>query len=333
MTKTEIEKSIEICISGINGTASEDDGLFILKTLEQMNNEPYHGRGLGIGDTGANEYRSAWGNMITRFVGWKEQINSGLDWKDALLMIFDWADLNEDEMFAHTAKIKNAIFYNHVLKHIIENLVRQSEIEKATAYTLAFHPTHIFKDEDNLYMGYRIIAGYYARRGDADEFFKLFKLCNPSTEKYEMGLLKAELIKGVCRKDGIEAAIKLCRHKNIGDKYYYDALNVYAENGEYARLKEIFAQCPEIRQPEKETELNIMVAACMEAREKGEKTDDDFEELFQRAIEVDPKLKWGDVRLRDSILFDLGWAYKDDKERMIRCRKAIKNNSLKKELA
>ena len=91
-------------------------------------------------------------------------------------------------------------------------------------------------------MGYRIIAGYYARRGDADEFFKLFKLCAPGTEKYEMDLLKTELVKGICRRDGIDAAIRMCRHKNIGDKYIFHALSVYAENGEYAKLKEIFSR-------------------------------------------------------------------------------------------
>jgi len=333
VARAEIEKSIEICVNGINGTAGKEDDLFVLKTLEQLDKEPYQGRGLGIGETGANEYRESWKDMARRFVGWKERISHVLDWKNALLMFFDWANLNEDEMLLYAQKIEYAIIYNHVLEHIIENLVRLSDIDKARAFTLMFHPTHIFKDDDNLHRGYRIIAGHYARKGNADEFFKLFRLCNPGTEKYEMGLLKMELVMGVCRKDGIDAAIQICRHKNIGDKYYYYALYVYAKNGEYARLKEIFALHPEIKQPEKETELNILVAACMEARNKGIETDDDFEELFRRATEVNPKLKWGDVRLRDSILFHLGLAYKKDKERMIRCRKAIKHNALKRELA
>jgi hypothetical protein len=148
-----------------------------------------------------------------------------------------------------------------------------------------------------------------------------------------MNLLKIELVRGVCQKSGIEAAIQLCQHKNIGEKYYYYALCVYANNGEYEKLKAIFARYPQLRQPETETELNILAMACMEAHEKGINIADDFEELFLRAVAVDPKLKWGDVRLRDSILFNLGWAYKGDRERMLRCRKAIKNNSIKKELA
>jgi hypothetical protein len=107
---------------------------------------------------------------------------------------------------------------------------------------------------------------------------------------------------------------------------------VYAENGEYARLKEIFAEYPQLKQPESETELNILALACMEARSRDMTVDDDFEELFRRAIEVDPKLKWGDFRLRDSVLLDLGMAYRDDREHRMRCRKAIGNNLLKKEL-
>jgi hypothetical protein len=328
----EIGKSIEICINGIAGKAGEEGDLFVLKMLERLDEEPYQGRGLGIGDTGRNGYRASWADMVTRFAGWKERVSGVLDWKDALLMLFDWANLDEDAMFGYAEKIEDAIIYNHVLKHIIENLVRLSDIERALAFTLKFHPTHIFKDEDNLYMGYRIIAGHHARRGESAEFFKLLKRCAPSSERYEMGLLKAELIEGVCRKDGIEAAMAVCGRQSIGEKYYFDALRVHAENGEYAQLKEFFAEYPQLKQPESETELNILAAACMEARDKGMPVADDFEELFKRAIEVNPRLKWGDVRLRDSILLDLGMAYRDDRERKTRCRKAIKNNWLKKEL-
>jgi hypothetical protein len=328
----EIGKSIEICIDGIDGKAGEEGDLFVLKTLERLDKEPYRGRRLGIGGTGANEYRASWADMIKRFVGWKERISGQLDWEDALLMLFDWANLDEDAIFGYAQKIEDAIIYNHVLKHIIENLVRLSDIERALAFTLKFRPTHIFKDEDNLYMGYRIIAGHHARRGESVEFFRLFKRCAPSSERYEMGLLKAELVEGVCRKDGIEAALAVCGHKSIGEKYYFNALRVYAESGEYAKLKEIFAEYPQLKQPESETELNILAAACREARGKGTPVDDDFEELFKRAIEVTSKLKWGDMRLRDSILLDLGMAYHDDKERKTRCRKAIRNNWVKKEL-
>jgi hypothetical protein len=113
--------------------------------------------------------------MITRFVGRRERISGQLDWEDALLMLFDWANLDEDAMFGYAQKIERAIIYNHVLEHIIRNLVRLSDIERAGAFTLKFRPTHIFKDEDNLSMGYRIIAGHHARRGESAEFFRLFK--------------------------------------------------------------------------------------------------------------------------------------------------------------
>jgi hypothetical protein len=332
MMNVEIRKSIEICIDGINGKRGEDDDLSVLKTLERLDGEPYQGRGLGIGDTGRNGYRASWADMITRFAGWKERISGALDREDALLMLFDRANMDEDMMLGYAEKIGDAIIYNHVLKHIIENLARLSDLEKAGSFTLKFRPAHIFKDEDNLSMGYRIIAGYHARRGESAEFFKLFKLCDPSSGRYEMGLLKAELVEGVCRRDGIEAAVAVCGHRNIGGQYYFNALRVYAEKGDYAKLKAIFAKYPQLKQPESETELNILALACMEARGKGLKVDDDFEELFKRAIEVDPKLKWGDVRLRDSILLDLGMAYRDNRERRMRCRKAIKNNWLRKEL-
>jgi hypothetical protein len=180
-------------------------------------------------------------------------------------------------------------------------LVRLNDIPTAREYTLRFRPTHIFKYSDNRCQGYRIIARHYADLGDADSFFKLFKLCEPREERNEMAWLKSLLVRGVCKKDGLDAAVRLCAHKNIGDKFYYHVLDVFAEAGEYVKLKEIFAVRPELRQPEQETELNILAKALSEARDRGLETPDDFEELFRRANAVSAKLKWGDVKLRDSI--------------------------------
>lgn len=45
-----------------------------------------------------------------------------------------------------------------------------------------------------------------------------------------------------------------------------------------------------------------------------------------------PKLKHGDARLRDWLLLELGLASPNDPAYVARCRKAIKNASIKREL-
>jgi len=118
----------------------------------------------------------------------------------------------------------------------------------------------------------------------------------------------------------------------LGAKLYFSALTAFAEQGNYQELKQIFEKHPELKQPEAETELKILATAYLEAKKINLLIDDDFEELFERAVKMDRKLKWGDVKLQDSILLDLGLANQNNKERFLKCRKAIKNNWLKKEL-
>jgi hypothetical protein len=220
-----------------------------------------------------------------------------------------------------------------VLEHILENLVELGEIEKAKKYIPHFKTTHIFKEENNFDFGYRIILRHYAKQADRDNFFKIFKFCEPRKDRYDMEVIKMLLVKACAEKHGIEPAMQLCNHKNIGERYVYHALSVFAEKGEYEKLQSLFIQYPQLKQPELETELKILAQAYIEAAKNGFELDDrEFDELFNRALHVNPKLKWGDFRLRDSILFDLALASKNNKDRAVRCRKAIKNNLLKKEL-
>ncbi len=329
----EIEKSVSICIDAINGKKSDNNDTFVLATLKILSQEPYRGNGLGIGcgKHGFRGYRTSWKDLIMRLLG-KDKLQHSLDWEKALLVIFHSENLSSEVMYSYARLIEDAIIYNHVLLHIIEDMVAMDKISEAKNYIPFFKTTYIFKEENNQEDGYRVILRYYAQKGNVDEFFKVFKLCEPRKERYEIETYKGILVESVCAQHGIEAAIAVCKHKNIGERYWINALDILTDQGEYRKLKSIFSQYPELKQPEKETELKALTRAYLEAIRQKEETDDDFEVLFQRADKVDPKLKWGDFRLRDSILFDLGLASKGDQERTTRCRKAIKNNSIKKEL-
>jgi hypothetical protein len=330
----EIIKSIQTVIQAINDDSAAIDFAFVDACLQKMFAAPYKGRGLGIGSHRTG--RITWEEAKTCLSFKKENTgySSGLDYLTVLLELFDRANISEDDMFAFAQQITGAdIIYNHVLEHILENLVELEEIEKAEKYIPHFKTTRIFKEENNFDLGYRIILRHYAKQADVDNFFKTFKLCEPRKDRYDMDLIKMLLVKACTEKHGIETALQLCNHKNIGERYFYYALSVFAEKGEYEKLKSLFIQYPQLKQPEQETELKILAQAYIETAKDGFELDDrEFEDLFNRALQVNPKLKWGDARLRDSILFDLALASKNNKDRAIRCRKAIKNNWLKKEL-
>jgi len=331
--KAEIDNAINICIDAINKHDSnhKEQDVHVLKLLNDIANVPYNGRALGIGAFSYKGYRSSWQSISKRFEG-QEHIGHSLDWESAVLLLYDFADYNEDEILSSANNMTNNIIYNHIVEHVITNLVLKKDIAKAVSCIPNFRKTKIFKEEDNLDKGYLVILTHYALDGDSEAFFKYFKLCKPSKNRYEINEAKQLLVAAFANVNGVEAAINLCKHKSLGTKYHSDALTIYAEQGQYQELKKVFDNYPELKQPEIETELSILTLAYEKAKINNGEIDDDFEILFERATKVDRKLRWGDCKLQDAMFLNLGLANINDAGRVKRCRKAIKNNSLKNEL-
>ncbi|MCQ4140627.1 hypothetical protein [Chryseobacterium sp. EO14] len=334
----EIEQAINFCIEALNNKIEQSQEVkgnseYVLATLNEIKKLPYEGRNLGIGDFSCSDYggRGSFVDIIQRFG--TSAITFSLSWLDALLLLFDFANYDEEEMLVFAQKIVNDdIIFNHVLKHIISNCVVLGDIKKAETFIPNFKTTVIFREEDNLDKGYLIILNHYAMRGDDKNFFKYFKQSKPTINKYEINIAKQFLVKNYAKNNGIEQTIELCKHKNLGTKLYFNALTACSEQAKYQELKQIFEKYPDLKQPELETELTILSEAYLKAKELSISIDDDFETLFDRTLRVNRKLKWGDIKLQDAIFFNLGLANKDNKERVILCRKNIKNNWLKKEL-
>ena len=332
--KQEIEQAIFFCIEALNnrtedsGQEVEGNDKYVIETIRKISELPYQGRNLGIGDFGYKEHRR---RFEDRPIG--KRITFSLDWLNAILVLFDFANYNEQQILESAEKIVNDnIIFNHIMKHIITNCVVMNDIELAEKFIPNFKKTIIFKEENNLDMGYLIILKYYAMKGDVENFFKYFKQSKPSVNRSEIGEAKFLLVNNFATNNGIEKSIELCKHKNLGASYYYSALMSVAEQGKYNDLKEIFVKYPELKQPELETELKVLTSAYLAGRELNLTIDDDFETLFERALQVNRKLKWGEIKLQDSIFLDLGLASNGDIERVVKCRKAIKDNRLKKEL-
>lgn len=335
--KQQIEQAINFCIEALNNKIERSQEVignseYVLATLNAIKKLPYQGRNLGIGDFGYEDYRSNF-EVTSNWFG-QQTITHSLSWKSALLTLFDFANYDEFTMLKFAQKIENDnIIFNHVLKHIITNCVVEGDVSKAEYFIPNFKPTQIFgKQSDNLDLGYLIILKHFALKGDDTNFFKYFKLAKPAINKAEVNDAKELLVKNYTKNNDIEQSIKLCQHKNLGDKFYLDALSAFAEQGKYQELKIVFEKYPELKQPELETELIVLSGAYLNAKKLNLPIDDDFEYLFERALKVDRKLRWGDAKLQDSILFDLGLSNQGNKERITQCRKAIKDNSLKKEL-
>jgi hypothetical protein len=328
--KSTIEEAIDVCIDAINNAGTGDHAT-VLKVINEVAAQPYQGKALGIGSRGFRGSRTSWSNMYKRFEG-STKIDGALSWENALLYLYDSIGADEESILTSSQRINDHIIFNHVIEHIISNCAAKNEISKALDYIAYFRVTKIFKEEDNKDDGYLILLNHFASKGDAENFFKYYKLADPGKNKWKAREAKEFLVESFAEKNTIEASLELCRHKNLGEKFIYNALMAFAKQGNYQEAKTIFETYPEIRQPESETELQILTTAYYEAKQKKKPVEDVFDELYERALQVDRKLLFGDFKLRDNILFNLGLANLEHPDRVKKCKKEIKNNSIKKEL-
>lgn len=334
MAINSIQQAINLCVDSLN-TLKEDKSPHaeaVATFIKSLFEQPYQGRGLGIGDFGYKDYRASWDDQAIYYKDQKAIKPTSLDWKSAFLLLVDAANLDEDEILHCAMSIESPIIFNHVLKHIITNCVVNNAIEKALDYIPNFRQTTIFAKENNRDQGYLIILKYFALKGDNSGFFTYFKQALPAKNRAEVAECKSWLVYYYSEKNTLDAAIALCKHKNLGHKFYHDALLPFADKGHYQQLKQLFKEQPELQQPELCTAIKIMVTAYKNAKQQCIKTDDDFEQLFSQCLQIKRSLRFGDIKLQDALLLDLGIACGTNKARMMKCRRAIKDNRVKKEL-
>jgi hypothetical protein len=327
--KESIAQSIKSCIDAINHSREGLD-LEVLETIRTLASLPYNGAGLGIGTEGYRGYRPSYQEVIKIFIQ-RKRINNNLDWEKALMLLYDAANLFEEDILLSAENIKDDIIFNHVLEHVISNLAAKNDIANALKFISQFRTTTIFREENNKDSGYLIILRHYAAKADADNFFNYFKFSEPRKNKSELADLKAYLVESFASSHDIEEAIHLCKHKNLGEKFQSSALFAFAKTGKYAELKSTLEKYPELKQLENETELGLLSTAYLAAKKNKLVIEDNFEVLFERALKLDRKIKSGAAAMRDAVLFNLGMAEHENEERRERCRKAIKNNSIKRE--
>ena len=226
--------------------------------------------------------------------------------------------------------------------HIIEDALALAAQDGAgqTARAAAVEPyvqqlrtTHIFREEDNRYQGYRILLRDAADHGDPAAALKLLPQCNTRSERDEIAIIKSRLVASVSARDGLQAALDLCDHKRIGPACREYALQPVVDAGQYQAVQAALTAHPDLASADSGDGLAFLVPAFCQQQKKAADPPDtvQFDALFERVNAMNPKLKHGDARLRDWLLLELGLASRD-KAYIARCRKAIKHNSIKREL-
>jgi len=297
----------------------------VLEAIHALLAQPYKGKGRGLGTSTPSGYRSPWED-VARWAGRRD--GGVLGWKDRLLVLLDGAQIEADEMLGYAEHIRDPILHNHVVLHVIEELVADGAFDHGRMVAAKHLRPVPSLDGDSRYQGYRVLLRHFAGQGDAEEFFAVWPQCAAGRDRHEIELCKSRLIVTISARQGWEAALALCdKDRRLGRGYYGMALRPLIEVGTYETLRQVLRETPGLELGE-QMELSLLVHAYAAAARRGQQDIGEFQILFERVSALDPKIKAGDVRLRDSMFCELGRIPPDIAWRK-RCNAATKNPALR----
>lgn len=225
-------------------------------------------------------------------------------------------------------KIENYHSRNWLKNDLVKYAIGLNEIE------IAEKVTSEIPDDDNSstqYLAHRHILEFYASKGDIENFkiktkpSKLAKFPRLGIESY-----KYKLIEGYAKNNGLEKAFNL-----ITDKYFEktDSISILKWTAHLLNLSEInkiLINHPRVEIDSRNAKAELYVLHYRE-KDAGDISKSDFENTLNEVLKVNKDTKHGDLRLRDSLLIDLG-ASTLNKTQALECKKNIISPISKREL-
>jgi hypothetical protein len=257
---------------------------------------------------------------------------------ESLTFLHKLEDIFQDSNIAHTEvitialRVTDMIIRHHIVLYAIKQVLTIGNVTIAESYIKHMPDIKSFgKIESTQHRGYREILSYYAEAGNLEAFLKTLKLSAPAKDaRHEIIGAKISLIEQYSKQNSYELATALAQRKEFGPKYLYAALKPHAGtlpiNDMQTLLQNPAFDVPKLYLREELTMLNLV------GHYKNSQDEKIFEQAFTFADNIDPKIKTGVAKMRDWFLLELGIASPVDSKLRLRCRKAIKNASIKREL-
>ncbi len=256
-----------------------------------------------------------------------------LTWNHNLKDLFEQDNsLGKEERFSLVVEIEDPIMRMHQILDFIESLLKKEEVDYAYMVLERLGEIDLNSERmpDPRSLGYRKFLEYYAQKADRDNFLKTLKLTEPGKQKNEIERLKSLFVQEYAGKNELADSLELLKNKAFGDKYLYHVFAPIINKISYRKMKTLL-ETTEALQTMPENDRLTILAQTFADDAKTDFSVADFEELFGQIEVLDPEIKAGDVRLRDFLLLQLGMNL-NDLEYVAKCKKAMNNNILKKEL-
>jgi len=225
------------------------------------------------------------------------------------------------------SEIEQSFVLNWIIIFLIEKAVERGELILAKDLILDLPDE---KDGPARYQGERIILKYYAENNDLIGFKSSLKNSKPNSwPKNDVVDSKRVMIENYSRVNDFNAGIELCKTKVFGNKFLLDTLQWKVSGISLNQIAEII----ESNSIYTDFEPNIKAILFVKHFDSRQIMihEKDFQFTLKEIMKVDVSIKFGDGRLRDSLLCDLGSSTLN-KNQTLDCKKYIKANFYKREL-
>jgi len=257
---------------------------------------------------------------------------SSLSWNHNLERLFDEdGTVSDKERFNLIMTIKCPIMRMHQTLYLLDKICTEGKIDFSYRVIQSLKGIDCkSRVNDARSLGYRKLLGWYADQGDIENFLKTIKVCESGKERDTIAGLKATFIKRYAENNGGEEAIKIARKKPFGPKFLSVVLLAIATKTSYKEMKILLEAIDSREDIPHEDVIRVLAISFRNHSEDGI-NEEEYSELFDSINNLNPKIKAGDFRLRDTLLLNVGLNLVE-LEKVVQCRKAINNNNLKKEL-
>lgn len=158
---------------------------------------------------------------------------SYLDIKDRLFYGCEKHKLSIQELVQYLSVVEYIILQSHFTEYIIRKLLSIDNTKLSEELILKI------SDKSYHYSSYRLIANYYGKKGDKENFLKTLKKCDARKDVWDLQWIKSNFIEAYSEKHTLEKLFKLVEQKEFGKEYLVPALNPYIKTKQFDEIKSI----------------------------------------------------------------------------------------------
>jgi len=260
---------------------------------------------------------------------------SFLDYIHRLQQLFINEKLDEKQMLEIILKIDRDIGKKHLFISLLKYMMEQKKWNEMQYYIeqMPIFNANDFqqKDEPTSAFGYQIRIYEFIENVNLKKFKEYYKKCMPSIHRNEMKIIKSDFIINYSKQKGVEETIELTK-KSPFKNFEIDALSPQTNILSYPKILKLIDDHEEILNKQKSAiKEKLLVDTLKSNFNKGNYNEAYFLEVYKMIEKMNRKERWGDFKLKDILLHDLGRSTKNNLL-ITSCRKQIKHSILKQEL-